>query len=201
MSFKNLNTGDLVLCHGESKDGIINNTIEFFTNSIYEHVGLIIKDPWWTNLKGIYVLQSSKIPKKYKDVINNKLSGVTLNKLEDFISERDLLSVRSIQNINWTYNQKNKFKNIFHEVHSKPYNSNLIDLCKIGLSSYFRCNKKKIRLINESNKFICSSLISYFYIKLGWCNTNINWSTQTPEDLSKIKLNNPYKFSKIWKLK
>ena len=196
-----LKTGDIILCHGESKDGIINNTIEFFTNSIYEHVGLIIKDPWWTKLKGIYVLQSSKIPKKYRDVINNKLSGVTLNKLEDFISERDLLSVRSIQNINWTNNQKTNFKNIFYEVHSKPYNSNLIDLCKIGLGSYFRCNKKKIKLINESNKFICSSLISYFYIKLGWCETNINWAAQTPEDLSKLKLKNPYKFSKIWKLK
>ena len=172
-----------------------------FTNSIYEHVGLIIKDPWWTNLKGIYVLQSSKIPKKYKDVINNKLSGVTLNKLEDFILERDLLSVRPIQNINWTCNQKKKFKNIFHEVHNKPYNSNLIDLCKIGLGSYFRCNKKKIKLINESNKFICSSLISYFYIKLGWCNTDINWSVQTPEDLSKLNLVQPYKFDKIWRLK
>lgn len=195
-----LKTGDIILCHGENKDGIINNSIEFFTKSIYEHVALIIKDPWWIKLKGIYVLQSTKIPKKYGDVLNNKYSGVTLNRLEDFILERDLLSVRSIQNVKWDNKLKNIFKEIFFEVHSKPYNSNFIDLIKIGLSSYFKCNKKKIKLIN-SNKFICSSLISYFYIKLGWCETNINWSSQTPEDLSKLKLIQPYKFHKIWRLK
>ena len=58
-----LNTGDIILCHGDSHDDIIDKTIETFTHSPFVHAAMIIVDPWWTTppLKGVYVFNLEKV--------------------------------------------------------------------------------------------------------------------------------------------
>ena len=86
MSKDNLNTGDIILCHGDSGDDFIDKAIEDMTHSQYIHAAIVIKDPWWLNLTGTFVLQSNRGPNSYQDVINKKISGVTLNSLSDFLN-------------------------------------------------------------------------------------------------------------------
>ena len=202
MNLNKLKTGDLMLCHGDKNDDLINHVIEEFTHSEYEHVALIIKDPWWINLKGIYVLQANKDKNIYPDVINGKKNGVTLNKLEDFFCDRDLISIRSVKNINWNCDLKNKFKFFFNKVHGKSYDTNPINWIGIGIGSYFHCPMFSHFITKkQKNTFLCSTLVSFLYVNLEWCDKDINWSCQTPANLSKLNFINPYVLGNIWRLK
>ena len=55
----NFNTGDLLLFNYDSFS-FISWIIKIFTNSQYTHIGMIVKDPEFTNppLKGIFVWES-----------------------------------------------------------------------------------------------------------------------------------------------
>ncbi len=109
-----LNTGDIILCRGDSGDDMIDKIIEDFTHSPYIHVGIIIKDPWWLKLKGIFVLQANRGPNGYPDVITKNLKkGVTLNKLNDFLAGRQFVEVRKLQNLIWNENNKKCFVKLF----------------------------------------------------------------------------------------
>ena len=203
MALEKLQTGDLILCHGDKNDEFVDHVIEEFTHSEYEHAAMIIRDPWWMeDLKGIFVLQSSRGPNSYSDIINGKTSGVTLNKLDNFLNGREWVSIRSIENIEWNDTNKKTFENIFTNVHGKPYDNNLIHWFSIGIGSYFNCPIfSSLITKKEDDTFICSGLVSFFYVKLGWCNTNIDWSCQTPANLSILNFVNPYILGDVWRIK
>ena len=47
MNIDELETGDMILFNGNY---MLSKVIEYFTNSIYSHIGVIIKDPCFENL-------------------------------------------------------------------------------------------------------------------------------------------------------
>ena len=187
---ESLKTGDILLCRGDSGDDMIDKVIEDFTHSPYIHVGMIIKDPWWLNLKGTFVYQSNRGPNGYPDVINPKLiKGVTLNHLTDFLNGRQYVEVRSLSSIKWNQNNKDTFQKIFEETYNKPYDMKICEWICVGIGSFFKCECFSNAIIpKETDTFWCSSLVAYIYSKMHWIDSDVNWSSQTPDDLSKIEV-------------
>lgn len=196
-----LDTGDIVLCHGGKGDDAIDKAIEFFTKSPWEHAGMIIRDPWWCDVPpGLYIFQSSSGPNGYRDVLNGKLRGVTLNRLDDFLANREGVYVRSLSGINMCEVNRNIFVDNFHIAHGKPYDRNICSWIGTGLGSFCncRCLSRKTTPAEEDT-FWCSALVAFMYVKMKWISP-LDWSCQTPADLSNWTLPSPYKLSDPWLL-
>lgn len=203
--YNKLNTGDIILCHSSSEDSLVDKEIEYFTHSPWEHTAIIIKNPSWIDEKlkdDIYVFQSNPGPNIYSDIINGNSSGVTINLLSDFLSNRKSIYVRSFKNFQLTDESMHLFKKTFLSAHGKPYDKNIIHWTITGLGTFFRCPciSKKI-ITREDNKFWCSSLVYFVYTKMKWTNKNTDWTCKVPNDILSIELLPPYTLTNIWKLK
>lgn len=184
-----LNSGDLILFHTESS--CIGKTIQYFTNSKYCHIGMVLKDPIFINekLKGFYFLESSYEPQP--DITDNKIKyGVQIQLLDNIIQEYGTNNcyVRKIKFKNNLVFDEKKFKEIYELIKSKPYDLNPIDWIEAEL-------KLKKRINGENNKsFWCSSLMGFIFNKMGWMDHLEDWSLLSPKDWSyyhnKIKLIN-----------
>jgi len=198
-NYDNLQTGDIILCHGYNPKGLdpgIDGVIEFFTHSPWEHAAIIIKDPWWTKLpKGLYIYQSGDGPNGYVDVLNGKRCGVTLNRLEDFMQNRQHIYVRHLTGVEWTPEVKATFVKCFNESHGKPYDTNWCSWIAAGFNSFFCCKCCNCCIPKTEKTFWCSALVAFIYTKMKWINDDTDWSSLTPEDLVKIEALQPYRLS------
>ncbi len=158
---------------------IIDNGIKWFTNSKYNHVGIIIHNPPWNKkLQGYYFLESNSEPIPDSED-NKKKFGVQLVPLEFILKEkynrlywRKLHCTRDEQ-FNQTLTQIHK------NIHNKPYDLNIIDWIKAALHNEKPQDKKE----HKTNKFWCSALVSYIYCKMGFLDKNIPWSVISPKQL------------------
>ena len=207
-----LQTGDILLCHGYNPKGLdpgIDGVIEFFTHSPWEHAAIIIRDPSWIDeslADGLYILQSGDGPNGYPDVLNGKLCGVTLNRLDDFLQNRQHIYIRSLNNYIWTDNAKEKFLNAFNESHGKPYDTGLWNWFCAGINSwccYGKCKCCKCCIPPHENDFWCSALVAFMYVKMGCFDEDLDWSEKTPVFLARddVPVLEPYNLSKLWILK
>ena len=166
---------------------------------------MIIKDPWWIDDRledGIYVFQSGSGPNSYPDVINGSKSGVTLNKLEDFLENREGIYIRTLKNFDLDGGKKFILKTAFETSHGKPYDKKPEHWAAACLGSFLRCPCISRKMLpREEKEFWCSALVSFMYTKMEWTNPDTDWSCKTPNDLMSIKLKTPYELSEIWKLK
>jgi hypothetical protein len=205
-SINDLKTGDIILCHssgpGGSDDNGLDGTIEFFTHSPWEHAGIIIKNPWWLDKEGIYIFQSGSGPNNYEDVMNGNRCGVTLNHIDDFLANREFIFSRSLENFEFNRMTKKIFKQAFDIAHGKPYDKNWCSWIGTGLDSFFKCKCcSRITTPPTTKEFWCSALVAYMYVKMGWFEDSLDWSTQTPEDLASAIPVEPFHLSKIWQIK
>ena len=200
-----LQTGDVILCHGGKGDSLIDKGIEYFTHSPWEHAAMIIRDPWWINSKledGLYVFQSGWGPNSYPDVISGSKRGVTLNKLDDFLRNREGVYIRTLSNFELNGGTKFLFKTAFETAHGRPYDAKPGHWTAACLGSFFKCPCISRKMLpREEKEFWCSALVYFMYTKMEWTNTKTDWSCKTPNDLMTIKLEKPYELGKIWKLK
>jgi len=201
-----LKTGDLILCAGGDGDSKLDKLIEFATHSPWEHSVMVIKDPWWCEqqLYGLYVFQSGTGPNGYKDILNGNVTGVTLNRLGDFLANRHRIYVKSLENYVFDQEKKDNFVKAFKKSHGKPYDSNIYSWIGTGINAFF-CNMCKCCATESTPRttktFWCSALVAFMYVKMGVYNKNLDWSCQTPENLDVSKCEEPYSFSKLWLLK
>ena len=204
-AIKRLQTGDIVMCHGGKQDSLTDKAIEYFTHSPWEHAAIIIRDPWWINDKledGVYVFQSGSGPNSYPDVINGANSGVTLNKLEDFLRNRQGIYIRTLNNFELDGGKKFLFRAAFEKSHGKPYDKNPEHWTATCFGSFFRCPCISRSMVPRDKKeFWCSALVSFMYTKMEWVANDTDWSCKTPNDLMSMNLKEPYTLSEIWKLK
>jgi len=203
---QNLNTGDIILQHssgpGGGNDPGLDGTIEFFTHSPWCHTAIIIRDPWWLKQKGLFVFQSGSGPNSYEDVMNGNRCGVTLNHLDDFLANRKYIFVRRLENFTFNDGTKKWFKNAFDAAHGKPYDKNVCSWVGTGIDSFLKCRCcSKITTPKTIKTFWCSALVAYMYVMMGWYDDNLDWSTQTPEDIAESIPQDPYHLSKIWQIK
>ena len=135
----NFQTGDLILFHKDTQHDkktmynrffdVITNTIMYFTKSKYSHIGMIVKDPEFTNppLKGIYLLESSS--ESFPDVEDNQLKvGVELVELKKILETYDSESFYWRQ-LNCDRNEHfyEELDNIHRTVHNKQYDFFLME--------------------------------------------------------------------------
>ena len=174
-----LETGDLLLFHGTS---ILSTILEYFGRSKYSHIGMIIKNPKFLNDKlkdGLYVLESSYGYKPDEEDHQIKF-GVQLHKLED-IYKPNTIYVRKLKNIIRDDIFYEKLKNIHNIIHNKPYDLHIMDwiMAEENISKPISINP----LWKITNRFWCSALISYVYLRLGWV-SDVNWSLVAPCEFS-----------------
>ena len=84
---ENCQTGDILLYNSKYP---ISRIIEYFTNSKFSHISVILRDPTYIdpNLKGLYVIESGS--EKIKDVLSGKkVIGVQVIPLEYVLDQYD----------------------------------------------------------------------------------------------------------------
>ena len=148
----------------------------YFTKSKYSHIGMIVKDPEFTDppLKGIYLLESSS--ETFPDAEDNKIKvGVEL------VPFKKVLDTYESENFYWrqlTCTRDELFYENLDEIHrtirNKPYDLDLLDWIKAYFKDYFP-------VVQKTNTFWCSALVAYIYVKLGFLDKNLCWSYITPK--------------------
>ena len=175
MDTNNLETGDIVLLHGSY---LISKIIEYFAGTKYSHIGVIIKDPWFTaqKLKGIYLLESGE--ENTPDPENHRYKyGVQLTLLDNIIKNYNgSIYIRKLNCVR-DNEFKNKITQIHSDVHNLSYDTNICD----WLKAYFN-----IEIGNEhkTNTYWCSALVAYVYVKLGFLDSNTKWTIISPSFFS-----------------
>lgn len=151
--------------------------VEYFSNSKYSHIGMILKDPTWLNKKltGIYLWES--VPDNTIDPQDNKKKlGVKLTPIaEIFKSKTEKLFLRKL------INKQNKLNpEVLHKIHEsvydKPYDLNIIDWIDV----YYKIQLNKPTI----DRFFCSAFIGFIYSQSNIINKNINWDLLKPSDFA-----------------
>ena len=175
MKIDELETGDIILFSGNY---FLSYIVEYFTKSIYSHVGVVLKNPNLgdAKFKGIYLLESGF--ENTPDPENHRIKkGVQIINLEDKIKNyRGRIYVRKLH---CTRDKKfyEKIIEIHSTVHNIPYDLNPID----WIRGYFKIN---IGNTQKENTYWCSALVSFVYVELGFLNKNIPWTLISPKELS-----------------
>ena len=180
--FDNLRTGDLILF--STNEGIIDSLLKYFTNSIYTHVGFVVKekeigcqklDPNIT-----YLWESCY--ENFPDPLDSKIKfGVRFTNLKELIAGfKGNLYVRKLDcsdlESKRIFNTK-ILGGLHSRVYGKPYDYNLID----WLACYKRYDFKPQKI----DRFWCSAFVSYIYTTCGILDPKTDWSIARPSDFSK----------------
>jgi hypothetical protein len=161
-------TGDIILCGGTRWYSKI---IEWFFNSPVSHIGLVYRD---SNTSEIYMFQS-----KFWDGAH----GVRLTPINDILDEfkngrYQSLYTRKLDE-HRTCQFHTTFKYILGITMDKKYDSDPLDWIKIIIQHDFGN-------IHKTNEFICSALVAFAYIQLGYLTPDVPWSILTPNEFSSV---------------
>lgn len=171
-----LETGDLMLfTQKNSLTGwwLIDKAIEYFTNSPYVHVGLVLVDPPFLVSTGTYLWECG-----YEACVNPETGkqniGVRLTPMSAVISKSNdkNIYVRKCK----SYISDNSLQKIHSEVFLKPY-----DMC---LSDWLLATLRIDIKPQKTDRFWCSAFIAYIFTQLEWLDSNTDWSIVRPCDLS-----------------
>ena len=188
---KTCETGDIILFQGNS---IISEIIKISTNSVWTHIGIIIKNPTFIKncKKGIYLYVADGAYEIDKPS-NKKLIGVQLVNLIDKLNNYDgTFYYRKLE----TQKNKKKMMNIFNIVYNTEFHKFYDWLPKDWIATFLAMhNLEKISDIISNprhlDKMFCSSLVAYTYTQWKLLNKNTEWSFTTPEFFAEITtLNN-----------
>jgi hypothetical protein len=183
-----LETGDIVLFDTRF---FYSKWIEYFTQSRYSHVGIILKNPTWIDEKltaPLYMLESGG--ETFPDAETGKIKfGVQIVDFDKILSKYfdqgyGTIYVRKLSLKLDMEKFKLDIKNAYFQVFDKPYDINPID----WLNAYLDLNKdieNNDDLTNKYQKtcsFWCSALVSYIYVKANLLDNNIPWTIISPSD-------------------
>tara|TARA_B100001093_G_scaffold515742_1_gene592798 strand:- start:301 stop:936 length:636 start_codon:yes stop_codon:yes gene_type:complete len=175
----NCSTGDIILYNTQCW---YSRLIEYWSGSIYSHIGIILKDPVFinSNLKGTYLLESS-----YEDIpdsnTGNQVWGVQIIPLDYVINQYKSENMGNLYyrklNIDRTPEFFTKLGKCVENVEGDKYNLNPVDWCK----AYFNINKGDTQ---KKNTFWCSALVGYIYSNLGILCPTTPWTILQPKAFS-----------------
>ena len=181
-----LNTGDILLFK-EQNDfsncykavfSCVTSCIEFLTKSEYAHCAMIIKDPNFPNFKkkGLFIFQSSF--ETFTDAEDNKYKfGVELEEFDKVISsakDNEIIYVRKLK-----CERNKEFYELLAKVHETTYNKPYDFYPKDLIETIIQ--KKTNTNFQNTNRFICSALLAFTYVKLGFLPSTTQWTIATPK--------------------
>ena len=169
---ENLETGDIIL-YSEHKY-FYEKVIQYFTNSKYTHIAMILKDPIYINpsLKGLYIIESGV--ESFNDAEDNeKKFGVQIVSFDKIMEKWE--GEIFVRKLHCKRNEDfyKKLSEVHEMVHNKSYDLLPQDWIEAALG---------IGHTKTTNRFWCSALISYIYIKLGLLDKSLEWSLVTPNE-------------------
>jgi hypothetical protein len=172
-----LKTGDLILCDDLAYGdwGILSWVIKFMTKSDFSHIGMIVKDPDFTDppMKGTYIWMSgiSNVPDPED---NTKKFGVQFVPFDEYVSTYSgKLYIRKLNC--WKYDQlftKENLKKIHKVVYDKPYD--------VVIADWVEAYCKKDPQPQKTSRFFCSAFIGYIYTQLTLLPEDTDWSILYP---------------------
>lgn len=195
-----LNTGDILLFDEHPKGclwKLLDGCIKFCTKSKYSHSALVLKDPEWLGLKGIYVWESTGFT-HLKDAVDHvEKFGIQIHDITEYTNlykGKIKIYVRSGTNKSRKQLTNEKLRELYDSTHNKPYDAMPFDWLEAMV---------KIGPRRRTDMFWCSAFISYILTKTGIMNKNTDWSMQSPQDLSfksnSISWEIPYSNDKLLK--
>lgn len=176
-------TGDIILFDG---DYIVSRIIDRVIHSQWSHVGIVVKDPTFLfnseKKEGVFLYESDG--KEFEDIDSgSKLFGVQIVDLEKKInSYHGTVAHRKL-----TWNKSPEYiETVLHTVYNttyhKEYDWNIIDLIDPLIYKKFWIIDKIFRVDHrQTNRFFCSSFVSYIYTQLGLLPKTTNWSLIYPQ--------------------
>lgn len=155
-----MKTGDLIFYKKYNGLWFIGSLIQWWTQSPYIHVGMILKDPKFLGLKGIYIWQAEP------------LGGVTVtpfNKSRQFYIRHYIDQPLSNESLH----------DIFEITNGKPYDKNPMDWIEAMIGHDFKPQR--------TNAFWCSALVGCILTKLNILDKTTDWSIMSPAYLANMK--------------
>ena len=170
-----MQTGDILLF--DIRNNIFSSAIKLFTDSIYDHVAMIIIDPNFNGiqLKGTYIIESTL--NEFNDAEDNrKKFGVQIVSLDEKLKYTTGTVYHRKLNCNRNDIFYENLKVIHSKVHNLPYDINPIDWIEAATKSNLRTNT------HRKNEFWCSALVAYLYVGLKLLPIETNWTLVTPKN-------------------
>lgn len=176
----NLRTGDILLFNEKPlscKMWWIDSCIQWWTNSPYSHVGIVIVDPEWAP-EGTYVWDSSM--HVHPDPQDNKVKfGIALVKIEDYVDNIDgkqrLYKRSPVDPSVYDRFTPERLRLLHDAVYGKHYDLD-IGHWLAGLVH---------RLIPRTTRqFFCSAFVSYALTQVGVLDPDTDWTVVSPAMLS-----------------
>tara|TARA_B110000211_G_scaffold219707_1_gene265709 strand:+ start:4788 stop:5420 length:633 start_codon:yes stop_codon:yes gene_type:complete len=171
----NCQSGDLLLYNSKN---IFARIIEYFTQSKYSHVAIILKSP--TNihpsLTGTYIIESGA--EQIPDVLSGKkVSGVQLIPLEyvldcyldNYIGSLYYRKLNCSRDIIF----RKQLSELIMKNDQKGYDLSVFDWVRAKL-------KLDIGNCQNTKKYWCSALVAYIYTELGFLEQSTPWSLISP---------------------
>lgn len=186
-----LQSGDLLVFHGTYWYSYL---LEWLGHSRISHVGVYMYDPQsidgWTHPIVVespskqYVLHSSY---GQSAETGQTVFGVHIEPLEEVVKTygNNNIWVRKIhakRDSEWC----RKFVETHAAVHSKPYDTTLVDWLQAELLTkypmYF--HGFDAGWTHRTDRFWCSALATYLYLRLGWIHPSVEWTIIAPFELT-----------------
>ena len=171
-----MQTGDILL-FDERPNGCLrclDNFIKFFTCSKFSHSALIVVDPPWTNLKGVYVWESSwhgtPDPQDKRVKFGVQLTPLTFY-TERYPGDVTIYHRRAPKRVAERLQQE--LTRIHTLVYDKPYDYNPCHWIEV----WCRCSRRQDR------SFFCSAFVVFVLNEAGV--VTANWDNFTASDLQR----------------
>ncbi len=167
---KNIKSGDLILFSGNAWYSKI---IEYFTNSKYSHIGIVLQDgeKWWL-LESGYESYSS----------TNKVFGVQLTDLEKIYNEnKGYIYIRTLKKNTEIIDLSSTIKKCYENVKNCPYDTDVCDWICALLEIKGDIPELKYE---RKDKFWCSALTTFVLEKCEIVNSQDYWTLIAPCDYS-----------------
>lgn len=171
-----MKTGDLIIftAQGKGSWNVVTGLISMFTWSKYVHVGIVLEDPKFLNLEGLYLWESAWT--NVQDSENHqKKFGVQISPLAERIADGHAY-IRRYKGSDFPLED---LVAVHELVHNKPYDIVPLDWVEgiVGLDS-----KPK-----KTSRFWCSALIGYILTQLKVLPVDTDWSILTPRYFAELK--------------
>ena len=152
--------------------------IEYATHSNFSHVAMVLRDPTYIdpNLKGIYLWESGweGEPDPQDGEIKLGVQLTPLNEIIENFKEAKIIKRKII--CDKTHFTPENLLKVYEVVHNKPYDI----MPKDWIEALFRKDKNP----QKTNRFWCSALVGYIYVKCGIIDAKTDWSIMRPNDFS-----------------